>query len=656
MRITMRILPALILFLFPLTGYAADIWVDTIVDDIDYSNGSCTLREAIKSANTNSSWDNCEVGSGTDTIYFSVTGTISLIEALPTITGAVQIVGPGRDLLLINGGFFGSVLNFDVVNADSELSGVTLYGGAADIGGGIRASGLSGSLAIRDCNINDNFATDRGAGIHSTVDLVLQRVNVLDNTNTGISPGSNGGGLYLSGGPSLLVEDSSISGNSAVLSGGGIFASLSESLTITRSTLSSNTAGGLGGGIYFRGSGLDQTVTITHNNVYSNQSANAGIHLLCFSQNQNITLRNNILALNTETTSGDERDIINFVEPACTQSIDSTRNLIGAANNNAVLWPVGNPNVNGDYVGDITSPIVVNVGTLELNGRATTHHALLPTSLNLIDAGLCPGETRDQVGATSDLDSPDREVDIAGVPNADEGCDIGPIEYRAVSQRHKLDVKVFLDGAYVDGTNSMTSDLESAGLIPANHPFNVAPWTHSGGEFLTPVPAGTSDWVLVRIWRGGRLDAGGLVEVDTRAYGVDINGKLFNSTGSGYFNFDPGNYFVSIEQRNHLGVMSRIPIEIEWDGSAIYDFTSALDAAFSSGGIAMRDRSGVFTMWAGDGNASEDVTSLDFLNVWLSANGSPPGYLMGDFDLSSDVTSFDFLNAWLASNGQARQW
>ena len=63
------------------------ITVNTLSDDSTSGDGLCSLREAINNANSASDTTDgdCAAGTGTDTIEFSVTGTISLNSALPTI-------------------------------------------------------------------------------------------------------------------------------------------------------------------------------------------------------------------------------------------------------------------------------------------------------------------------------------------------------------------------------------------------------------------------------------------------------------------------------------------------------------------------------------------------------------------------------------------
>src|SRR5208282_52213 len=66
------------------------------------SAGVCALRDAITAANTHVAVNGCAAGTGTDTITFSVSGTITLGSALPAIanasTGSLTIDGSGQTI------------------------------------------------------------------------------------------------------------------------------------------------------------------------------------------------------------------------------------------------------------------------------------------------------------------------------------------------------------------------------------------------------------------------------------------------------------------------------------------------------------------------------------------------------------------------------
>src|SRR5687768_14695524 len=88
---------------------AGSMVVNSTADVVNGSDGLCTLREAIQSANSNTASGaaagECEAGNASDpdTINFSVTGTITLLTTLPDLSTSMSINGPGANLLTISG-------------------------------------------------------------------------------------------------------------------------------------------------------------------------------------------------------------------------------------------------------------------------------------------------------------------------------------------------------------------------------------------------------------------------------------------------------------------------------------------------------------------------------------------------------------------------
>ena len=214
------------------------------VNTLNDSNGAsnCSLRDAINAANGNpASGSTCATpGTGTDTINFSVNGTISLGSTLPTITDAnLTITGPTTTPgITIDGG--GNHRVMLVLSGATHIANLTIANGnIADFGGGI-ANG--GTLTVTNSIFSGNSATQGGVG----------------------------GGIYNNS--TLTVTNSTFSGNSATQggAGGGIFNL--GTLTVTNSTFSGNTAtqGSLGGGIY-----NGNTLTVT-NSTFSGNSASVG--------------------------------------------------------------------------------------------------------------------------------------------------------------------------------------------------------------------------------------------------------------------------------------------------------------------------------------------------------------------------------------------
>ena len=123
----------------------------------------------------------------------------------------------------------------------ADIRGLTLTGGVADRGGGLRNE-ASTSTTLTNVRVMGNTATVNffvGGGIFNDFgDLTITGSTISGNQATGTS---SDGGVYSRIG-SLTIVDSTISGNSAPDDGGGIqINSIADVTTIRNSTISGNT-------------------------------------------------------------------------------------------------------------------------------------------------------------------------------------------------------------------------------------------------------------------------------------------------------------------------------------------------------------------------------------------------------------------------------
>lgn len=244
------------LMLLPWHGHGATAMgfscnVTTAADGIPAPNGS--LRQALANASC-------------DTINFHIEGeapwTINLVTVLQVTSRDVRIVGPGRDLLTIDGGGANQPFFFSGVGATVE--GLTIANGLAvgASGGGVRITG--GAVTLHNARLRDNRATGTagGGGLYVGGGTVtLDNVEVLNNTAAADANDGGGGGIYADqtfGSTALTIRDSTIRGNAATGRGGGIFtvrwggqASLKTmTVDIAGGSIADNSTKSGGGGIY----------------------------------------------------------------------------------------------------------------------------------------------------------------------------------------------------------------------------------------------------------------------------------------------------------------------------------------------------------------------------------------------------------------------
>lgn len=125
----------------------------------------------------------------------------------------------------------------------------------------------------------------------------------------------------------------------------------------------------------------------------------------------------------------------------------------------------------------------------------------------------------------------------------------------------KLSVKIFLEGNYIS-PNSMNNTLNTASYIPNNQPFNQAPWNYSGTEFASSIPSNIVDWILISL----RIDVAASAEIAKRAGFLRTDGTVVDLVGQMplAFTVNRGLYYIVVQHRNHLPVMSSAKVTISY--------------------------------------------------------------------------------------------
>jgi CSLREA domain-containing protein len=185
-----------LLFMPAVAQAQGTIVVDTTGDDPDVIDTGCSLREAIASANTDSDVDSC-----------TRTGTAPYTINVPAGVYLLALLGAGEDN-----------------NETGDLD-------------------IRTSLVISGAGVNETFiqagsaaplAIDRVLQITGTVDVTIQGVTVRYGNTAGAD--ENGGGIAITGGATVQVNDSAITANSSQgdepgEGGGGLFNEVGGTLT-----------------------------------------------------------------------------------------------------------------------------------------------------------------------------------------------------------------------------------------------------------------------------------------------------------------------------------------------------------------------------------------------------------------------------------------
>jgi hypothetical protein len=312
----------------------------TITVNSTSNSGAGSLRQAITKANGTT---------GVSNIEFSVTGTITLLTALPAITGNLTIAGPTTAPgITINGGGLvqllrvnsGATLNLQLLTlTDGSVTGTS--GGARGIGGNGEGGAIlnSGTVTAMGCTFSDDQANGgasagtNGVGGNGEGGAIFNNggtMTVTDSTfsanqanggsggaeGAGAGGGAGGGGAIFNSGGTMSVTGSTFSANltnggsggiddvNASSGNGGAIANDGDgSMIVTNCTFAANQAtGGYGGAIVNRWSSGSPALTVTNSTVSGNKTT-SGVGAIEYAGGT-VSLKGTILAANTGGNCG----------------------------------------------------------------------------------------------------------------------------------------------------------------------------------------------------------------------------------------------------------------------------------------------------------------------------------------------------------------
>ncbi len=163
--------------------------------------------------------------------------------------------------------------------------------------------------------------------------------------------------------------------------------------------------------------------------------------------------------------------------------------------------------------------------------------------------------------------------------------------------------KVWLEASYVAG-GIMKDDLRVAGLVPTGEPYSglgFAQTGNGGGESCTAGvlaitgPNAVVDWVRLEL----RSQGSPSTLVATRQALLQRDGDIVDVDGTSAVSFavQPGNYYVAVRHRNHLGCMTLQAIALGGTSTTV-DFSSSSTATY--GTDARKPSGSARLLWMGN--------------------------------------------------------
>jgi hypothetical protein len=202
----------------------------------------------------------------------------------------------------------------------------------------------------------------------------------------------------------------------------------------------------------------------------------------------------------------------------------------------------------------------------------------------------------------------------------------------------------------------MNTNLNTGNFIPLAQPYNTAPWNYTGMEEVGSIPnEDVVDWVLIELRDApDAASATPATRYAMRAAFLLKNKSVVSGDGISWLEFSGSisqNLFVVVWHRNHLGIMSAIPL-VKTGGIYTYDFTTGADQAYG-GGAQTEITTGVWGMIAGNENG-DDIIDMTDKSGWTT-DAAKSGYRAADFDMNGRVNNQDKNDLWLLNTGSQSQ-
>lgn len=200
-------------------------------------------------------------------------------------------------------------------------------------------------------------------------------------------------------------------------------------------------------------------------------------------------------------------------------------------------------------------------------------------------------------------------------------------------------VKAFLGGPYDDNTDWMKDNLRAASLIPNAQPYDGLQYTDFNYTGTETIGAGVLDvtganaivdWVMLEL----REQSSPSTVVARKAALIQRDGDVVEAadgTSEVVFVGAPADdYYVVIKHRNHLGVMTDVPITLSGSNPVSVNFTTAATDNYQLPGptgttYAQKTLlNGKRAMW--EGNLSNAINSGDQIHYQGSKSDSDEAY------------------------------
>ena len=200
-------------------------------------------------------------------------------------------------------------------------------------------------------------------------------------------------------------------------------------------------------------------------------------------------------------------------------------------------------------------------------------------------------------------------------------------------------IKVLLQGPFNAASNNMMTNLNSILPLSSDLAYSGTANGYTPRSVASIPNTSIVDWILVELRTGTAANT----KVISQTGFILIDGSIVDIDGTSPLNIagkDPGNYYLVVKHRNHLPVMSSVPVALGTT-SVLYDFTTSQSKAYGTNPMVDLTASGtIFGMVAGNNDGDNLITTNDYNDVGLNLFSN--GYLTSDHNMNGFITTADY--------------
>ncbi|CAL2104574.1 Hemagglutinin protein [Tenacibaculum sp. 190130A14a] len=242
------------------------------------------------------------------------------------------------------------------------------------------------------------------------------------------------------------------------------------------------------------------------------------------------------------------------------------------------------------------------------------------------------------------------ELVVATSSNASNTLTQG-FQQETIVLKIKLAPVVFLQGPLMTSGTTMDDSLRANNLLPTTSPYADGLACNSS-VFDTTGSNAIVDWIWITLHDKNDkavilASQSALLQADGDV--VDVDGVSVLK-----FNLSSDSYYIAVNHRNHLGIISTSTVALNTDSSVIVNLSNSTASVFGGINSLVDMGNGIYAMISGDFDENGQIQNTD-TNAVIQLLGIS-GYNKADFDMNGQVQNADINNILNTNIGKGQQF